>query len=314
MTRRRRLRRRLVWAGVLVGLVLLLVAVSALRIGMWLSGLPARAVHHGRVTTRKEGTTMRHIRHRGAVLAIVTVACLAAGAAYAAIPDGNGVIHACYNSGSNPSGQLRVIDTAGGGKCSKNEKALDFNQTGPRGPVGPQGATGATGTQGQAGVAGAAGPAGPTGAQGVAGPAGPAGPPGAQGAPGAAGISTATFGFGGETEVEGDDTLTKVASKNLGAGAWAIVATVNSSSYFPFGGDGVNADFGCQLRNGSDVIGSATDRRLIPNVDNVKRSLTMNGGALIGAAGGEVSVWCFSQVGGKVDGTQMMLLQVGGFS
>jgi hypothetical protein len=40
----------------------------------------------------------------------------------------------------------------------------------------------------------------------------------------------------------------------------------------------------------------------------------MNGGAQIGSAGGEVSVWCFSQFSGRVDGTQVMLLQVGGFS
>jgi hypothetical protein len=35
MTRRRRLRRRLLWAGVLVGLVLLLATVSAMRVALW---------------------------------------------------------------------------------------------------------------------------------------------------------------------------------------------------------------------------------------------------------------------------------------
>jgi hypothetical protein len=36
MTRRRRLRRRLLWAGVLVGLLLVLAAVSVLRAMIWM--------------------------------------------------------------------------------------------------------------------------------------------------------------------------------------------------------------------------------------------------------------------------------------
>jgi hypothetical protein len=35
MTRRRRLRRRLLWAGVLLGLVLLLATVSVARVALW---------------------------------------------------------------------------------------------------------------------------------------------------------------------------------------------------------------------------------------------------------------------------------------
>ena len=38
MTRRRRLRRRLLWGGVLFGLVLLLTTVSLLRVGIWARG------------------------------------------------------------------------------------------------------------------------------------------------------------------------------------------------------------------------------------------------------------------------------------
>ena len=36
MTRRRRLRRRLLWAGVLLGLVLLLATVSVMRVMVWM--------------------------------------------------------------------------------------------------------------------------------------------------------------------------------------------------------------------------------------------------------------------------------------
>lgn len=41
MTRRQRLRRRLLWAGVLLGLILLLATVSALRVALWTRDLLA---------------------------------------------------------------------------------------------------------------------------------------------------------------------------------------------------------------------------------------------------------------------------------
>src|SRR5215208_7819537 len=100
------------------------------------------------------------------IAVIATLGVLAAvGAGYAAIPSADGVIHSCYNASSNPSGQLRVIDAEAGAKCAKNEKALDFNQKGPKGDAGPQG------PQGPKGETGATGPSGP---QGAAGPQGPA--------------------------------------------------------------------------------------------------------------------------------------------
>lgn len=63
------------------------------------------------------------------LLAVLAVAV----AATAAIPDANGVIHACRNS---KSGLLRVIDTDKGQTCGKGEVALSWNQTGPQGPAG----------------------------------------------------------------------------------------------------------------------------------------------------------------------------------
>jgi hypothetical protein len=241
-----------------------------------------------------------YLTHRGSIATVVFVALLATvGVGYAAIPSSDGVIHACYNAGSNPSGQLRVIDAEAGAKCGKNEKPLDFNQTGSQGPEGP---AGPTGPQGPAGQTGSQGPIGPQGPQGPAGPAG---------------ISTATFAFT-TAFVALPETFTKVVSKNLPAGSWAIVATVNTNVYGqgggPTAGDNVR-DVSCELRNGATVIGSATDRRAIPLDDLVKRSLSMNGGAQVPAGGGEVSVWCNSQDGtDTVLQAQMMMLQVGGFS
>jgi hypothetical protein len=75
----------------------------------------------------------------GTALGLAAQVVAASGAAYAAIPSADGVIHGCYNASSNPSGQLRVIDAEAGAKCGKNEKVLDFNQRGPKGDTGPQG-------------------------------------------------------------------------------------------------------------------------------------------------------------------------------
>ena len=88
---------------------------------------------------------------RPALVAVAIVGALVAGGiAYATIPDSNGVIHACYHVNGqgavDGSGNLRVIDPSSSNKdgstCKHDEKALDFNQTGPPGAQGPQGPTG----------------------------------------------------------------------------------------------------------------------------------------------------------------------------
>ena len=78
------------------------------------------------------------------------VAAVAAGGvtAYAAIPDGSRVIHACYQQ---QSGQLRVIDTDRGDSCRPSERALQWNQQGPKGDRGPEGPQGPQGPPGSAG-------------------------------------------------------------------------------------------------------------------------------------------------------------------
>jgi hypothetical protein len=116
-----------------------------------------------------------------AALALVVVA----GAAYATIPDGQGVVHGCFKK----SGILRVVDPAVG-QCSDDETALDWNQTGPRGldgapgPQGPKGDTGDNGEKGETGPQGPQGLQGPKGDTGDTGPQGPPGPPGASGGSG----------------------------------------------------------------------------------------------------------------------------------
>jgi len=90
----------------------------------------------------------RHAR-RVLVLSFGLIA-LAAGIAYATIPDSAGVIHGCYRN----NGQLRVIDSSNGGACNNNETGLDWSKTGPQGPPGQNGTDGTNGTNGTNGVSG----------------------------------------------------------------------------------------------------------------------------------------------------------------
>jgi len=79
------------------------------------------------------------------------------GVAMASIPNSDGVIDGCYNSGT---GALRVIDTSSQ-QCSFKETAISWNQQGQ------QGLPGSPGDPGSPGAAGAPGAAGPQGNPGV---------------------------------------------------------------------------------------------------------------------------------------------------
>ena len=59
------------------------------------------------------------------------------GAAFAAIPDSGGIIHACYQKSD---GHLRTVQSES--ECRNSENALRWNQQGPTGPQGPPGPPG----------------------------------------------------------------------------------------------------------------------------------------------------------------------------
>jgi hypothetical protein len=78
------------------------------------------------------------------------VLLIAAGVAYATIPDSQGVIHACYDK---QAGQVRIVDTGPNAVpkgCGQSEVAISWNRAGPPGPVGPQGPAGPQGSAGTA--------------------------------------------------------------------------------------------------------------------------------------------------------------------
>src|SRR5262245_61466878 len=105
---------------------------------------------------------------KAAAVATAVVVVCGTGVAFAAIPDGSGVIHGCYSaSGSKATNgaQLNILDNASA-SCSKGQTEVTWNQTGPQGLTGPQGPTG---PQGATGPQGSTGPQGQGGAKGDAG-------------------------------------------------------------------------------------------------------------------------------------------------
>jgi hypothetical protein len=116
-------------------------------------------------------------RSRRLILAATTLFALAAGIAYATVPDSAGVYTACK---LNATGTIRLIDPSLGtstllGHCdAKLETQITWNQKGQSGPAGPPGL---------------AGPAGPKGDTGLQGPKGADGAVGADGKPGQDGVS-----------------------------------------------------------------------------------------------------------------------------
>ena len=147
----------------------------------------------------------------------------------ATVPDGNGVIHACF---TKSTGTIRVIDNSVT-NCKSGETSLAWNVQGPPGPQGPQGSVGPQGAQGVAGPTGSTGPGGPTGLAGPTGPAGPAGaagptgPSGPTGSAGPAGTSDAFFAVGGCCPgIYSDNDYHLVVDLDLPAGSYALVGTV----------------------------------------------------------------------------------------
>jgi Domain of unknown function (DUF5666) len=104
-------------------------------------------------------------RHSGrVVIGAVVLLGAAAGIAYAAIPDGNGVYTACMLKNV---GTIRLVDPSLQSSsllshCTSVETQITWNRGGPPGPQGLPGPKGETGPQGSQGPNGDAGPAGPS--------------------------------------------------------------------------------------------------------------------------------------------------------
>ena len=100
--------------------------------------------------------------------------------------------------------------------------------------------------------------------------------------------------------------------KVLPRGSYAIVATVNTEGFGDFHGGHIRT-VNCNLFNDQNVIGGTTDRRVVPEADEVSRSLSMNGGAEISNDFGTITIKCSGQGAEDVEQSQMMIMQTGVF-
>ncbi len=248
----------------------------------------------------------RNVRHVVLVnLGVALAAALATtGIAYAANPAPSNVISGCYGKST---GYLRVLNVRAGKNCNPSEKAIQWDQSGPRGPAGPPGATGAAGTLGPTGQQGTAGLPGQQGTPGPTGPPGPRGP---------VGISAARFVSINGPSVP-DNYPTEVASTTLPAGDYVIIASVQSTGSTDSYGSHFAGSLSCTLTNNGGFAGSQQESYNDGDTTDSTISFTINAGAAVPAGGARISLKCSANVyvaGGTVAVVgEMVVLQVGGF-
>jgi hypothetical protein len=119
-----------------------------------------------------------------------------------------------------------------------------------------------------------------------------------------------TISFAGQGGVNVGDGFTKITSKTLGPGVYAIAATANVQASF-FAGTHIN-DTLCEIRNPSgQFLGGARDRREISGNETSVVSLSMNGGITL-TNSGEVGLYCRYQGGAAFGDGQMMFIRLDG--
>ncbi|MFE2424017.1 tail fiber protein [Streptomyces hokutonensis] len=129
----------------------------------------------------------------GAALVVALSGTAVAASPIATVAASDNKVHACVNKTQLT---VRIIEPARHQSCTRAERVVSWNITGPQGAKGAAGAKGATGPAGAAGATGAAGPVGATGRTGPAGPTGATGATGATGPAGAQGDKGATGATG----------------------------------------------------------------------------------------------------------------------
>lgn len=182
---------------------------------------------------------MRHLplRPPSPALAVGLLALVVAlaGAAWAAIPGPEGIIHGCYNK---HTGALRVIDTAAHGKCKRGESELNWMEVGPPGPRGgggPRGVTGKTGPEGPKGAAG--------------------------------GLSNAYTASESTTVPLSSTEPAKVLTLELPAGDYAVTASVEIANEDTKPGTEAAT---CTLKKASSTTGEATAVATVPFLEHVE--------------------------------------------
>jgi hypothetical protein len=196
---------------------------------------------------------------------LVTGAVIASGLVTHSIPSSTThVITACVKS----TGATRLIDYQAGKRCVKGEKAVSWNQTGPRGLTGLRGMAGTDGVAGADGATGPTGPAGPMGPAGPAGPQGSAGQDGTNGATGVPGPQGAT-GAKGDTGPSDAYATSTFGQPFTGASTKQLVVTLPN---LPAGSYVVNADITAQNGIGHEYFGCGLDSTISGQISNLSYS------------------------------------------
>ncbi len=248
-------------------------------------------------------TSLRQHLRRAGVVGAVTIGLLAGLGSLAGATPGPQPVHGCVSSGSIlglGKGVVRIVEDPE--RCRSNEGPVSWNRTGPAGPRG------------------AAGPAGAPGPAGAQGPVGSQGEKGERGATGPAGVSSASFVTGSAIfSTASSGAFERVVTKDLPAGSWTIVATVNAVSE-QAGTAPQLTGMSCEIRNlANEYLGGAADRRQAPPHGFVKTSLSINAGIHLQTDTiHAVNLVCAPEKDGssilpqRLD-AQVMILQVGGF-
>lgn len=237
------------------------------------------------------------------LLGCATLAAGLAGAAYAAIPAGDGTVNACYATGHGltyTKGELRTVDE--GEACRRYERPLTWNLKGRTGDAGPQGLQG---PQGDAGPQGLQGPKGDTGAQG---PAGPAGAPGPAGPPGSTTIfEEVQAQFFAGVGIPDDGVWHDVVAMNVPAGRYLLHAKgVLSRGADDFGHFFADPGMACRLL----ANGGERDSIAVPPRDDQPSSdaFSLLGSVVVGPGGTTVRVDCIAM--GDIDQVAVQRVRV----
>jgi hypothetical protein len=231
-------------------------------------------------------TTLTRTR---SILAFALLGVLATvGIGYAAIPAADGTIRGCYaTSGTllQSKGAARIVDS--GEACRSSEKALSWNQKGPKGDTGPQGVQGEQGGKGDTG---------PQGVQGEQGGKGDTGPQGIQGVAGPAGVSAGdqVFFWAGRGRA-GLQNLE--LSNTLPAGSYVIEVHVEATA-FPSSSDPPAKEAVCSVPG---AFGSGYFLIMEPTVHDNVYSDTLDVTTAVNHDGGAVTVQCGSGYRAGVD-------------
>ena len=113
------------------------------------------------------------------------------------------------------------------------------------------------------------------------------------------------------TQTPGTASPAKILT-NAPAGLWLVVATTNVSGTAGGGEGWRNINCSVWMGDRQQFLGEAIDESYQHGGSVIKRTLTSTSGFISPTGGTEVSMWCQSLGGHRIDRAQLMLIKVDG--